>query len=458
MAFFYISSIGLFIFTLQLKSPLFFKIRGFDLILSLPGSFFLCFLLLKKFKNNSNPSLFYKAIPLFILLNATTFFLGLYSEIKFTYYRYIVEHTNPEIVQKYAKHILLGYSSEEVIEEHIRKGRLGGVFISQRNVEGKNTTDLQKLFSKWKSEYCKSGAGSLILAADQEGGIVSRLSPPLEDIPNPGMVYKTGGKEALAKYAAKKAKDIKNLGLNMNLSPVVDLEERPKETRMDLHTQIWLRAISSDQEVVSEVATMYAGILRKDGIYPVLKHFPGLARIKKDTHFFTAELDESKEILQKTDWLPFIQIPKTVDTGIMIGFIIVNTLDSELAAPFSHKVMDYIRQENGFQGLLLTDDYSMGPAFYHKKDISELASLSLSAGIDLILVTYDPRLYYPLLYGLIQKEKNGKGLNLNKSKTRLEKVFPKGKCNNPESHSNHGVYRHLSQSHPTYVSKCSMKN
>lgn len=427
---FIILSLGLGLFASQVHSPLFFKLRYIDYILSLLGAIGLIFLILKYRHRMKKNWIHQFILYTLVCLNVSIVIYTSFIKLRFYYQKQIVWKTGKETLQRYGRHIILGYTDEKEIEMLIKNVGIRGVFLSPKNVRNKSRTELKQMIQNWKTIYCReSGGEELIVTADMEGGMVSRLSPPLRYYQTPGEVYTKEGIEGVKKYAGRKARDLKDIGINMNLSPVVDLQKKPSNANVDLHTQIWKRAISKDPVLVEKVAGAYIEAMLKEGVFPVIKHFPGLARIHKDTHFFTAEIKDALKVLGQTDWLPFWKLPKKYNTGIMLGFVKIQALDKNLASPFSSKVISFLRQEAAPSHILLSDDFSMGPAFYHEKNIGELGFLSLRAGLDLLLISYDHRLYYPMIYTLLKKGQRGEASQFVESENRLKKQFSGRQCN-----------------------------
>src|SRR5262249_12543824 len=149
----------------------------------------------------------------------------------------------------------------------------------------------------------------LWIATDQEGGAVSRLSPPLPRQPAIASVAAaqadaTARNTAAHAYGLAQGRALAGLGINLNFAPVVDLNKNLVNPN-DRYTRIRERAISADPAVVTEVAQSYCLGLVDAGVRCTLKHFPGLGGVFEDTHLEAGHLRAATEELARADWIPF---------------------------------------------------------------------------------------------------------------------------------------------------------
>jgi beta-N-acetylhexosaminidase len=161
-------------------------------------------------------------------------------------------------------------------------------------------------------------------------------------------------------------------------------------------------------------------------VIPTVKHFPGLGRVREDTHHFQAELDVSLQELQRQDWLPFREVITHSHAFMMLGHVSLPEVDPENPASYSHKVVQgIIRNQWNHEGVLITDDFTMGSIYRDKHGIGNAAVSALNAGVDLVLVSYDGEKYYETMYAVIRADNNQQLDNvlLQKSKKRLERVM-----------------------------------
>jgi beta-N-acetylhexosaminidase len=176
---------------------------------------------------------------------------------------------------------------------------------------------------------------------------------------------------------------------------VLDLKPAAGHNRFDHNTLIGQRAIADDPTVVSEIARAYVHGLESVGVGATLKHFPGLGRVRSDTHLFDASLDSPIEALKASDWRPFREVLAESNAALMVGHVSLPAIDPGRPASHSKPVIDGIlRKDWGYQGLVITDDLVMGAIYQH--DVCVAVVEALNAGADLLLVAFDGAQFYRL--------------------------------------------------------------
>lgn len=304
-------------------------------------------------------------------------------------------------------HFIVGFRSFDEVRPLAERGLIGGIYLSRANLKGTTLDALRQDIAALQSLRRQAGLPPLFVAADQEGGPVSHLSPLLEPMPPlASLIRGKGSLEARAKaYGMRQGKALADLGVNLNLSPVVDLKPERKGNWLDRHTRLGQRAIASDPRLVSRVAGAYSAGLAAHGVQPTLKHFPGLGQVRGDTHLVKAELKLEPGQLAR-DWQPFREITTRTGAAMMLGHVYLPAIDPLQPASLSRPlVQGLLRQEWGYQGLLLTDDLNMGAVY--ADGIGKAAIAALDAGVDLILITYDPDQYYRAMYAAIRAWRGG---------------------------------------------------
>jgi beta-N-acetylhexosaminidase len=338
--------------------------------------------------------------------------------------------------QELGRHFIVGYSSFDEIAALAKKGLIGGVYIAHRNIEGRTVDDVKKEIASLQEIRRAAGLPPLIVAADQEGGIVSHMSPLLTSLPALSTLTSLPSEERVAKaesFGRLHGRELANVGITLNFAPVVDLLRRQPRNPLDFHSMISRRAISEDPEIVSDVALAYVRGLEDAGIEGTLKHFPGLGRIRQDTHHFRADLNTPPSELDDSDWLPFKQVLARSNAFLMIGHVAVTAIDPARAASHSKRVVnDLIRGKWGFQGIITTDDLVMGPIYEH--GVCKAVIEALNSGVDLLLIAYDGLQFYRMYHcalaapqGSIDEamlEKSADRLDSRVAKTQLDLETP----------------------------------
>jgi beta-N-acetylhexosaminidase len=312
--------------------------------------------------------------------------------------RDVLGRTGPEIAE-IGRHFVVGYEGgSDNIRELVRTGRVGGIFVTSRNVVGRRIADIGAEIASLQEIRREAGLPPLIVAADQEGGPVSRLSPPL---PHPQPLSRIAAlppdqrREAARRIGVDQGAALRKIGVTMDLAPVSDLmPDRPWV--VDWNTQIVTRSISRYPEVVATVAAGFSEGLLAAGITPTAKHFPGLGRITVDTHLFSASLDAMENDLATTDWVPFREVLGIPGAAVMLSHVALAEIDPGVPVSQSKRVVnDILRKEWGFDGIAITDDLTMGPI--QRMGLCKAVERALNAGIDLLLVSWDVDKTYPAL-------------------------------------------------------------
>lgn len=411
----------LFIIAINLKSPYFFSWRSYQIfaILSAVGILGVFFY----FKTRAVECI----AGLLTLL--TVCGITLWNEYSFQHHRSKVLTERSDIANRLGAHFIVGYEDVKALEPLVSRGLIGGIFITRRNIRDNAPETLRQEIAMLQSLRAQAGLDPLLVATDQEGGIVSRLSPPLEKMPPlSSVVEQNRSLAALAAdafaYGQRQGQGLAALGITVNFSPVVDLTPAHESSRLDFHSLINLRTISQDPQLTTAVGDAYVKGLQSQGIMATLKHFPGLGRVREDTHHFSAPLNVSPAVLQQSDWVPFKEISSKNNVLIMIGHVVLAEVDADNPASFSKPVIqDIIRRDWRHNGVLITDDLTMRAAYSH--GFCRATVNALNAGVDLLLVSYDYEKFYDMMYCAMQAHEKGE-LDLNmleQSRTRLNKLL-----------------------------------
>jgi beta-N-acetylhexosaminidase len=324
-------------------------------------------------------------------------------------------------------HFMVGYSSFPEVARLAELGLIGGVYVTRHNIRGRMVDALRDEIAALQDIRRAADLPPLLVAADQEGGIVGHLAPPLTKLPALATLAGLAPDDQRAKaeeFGRIHGRELAGLGVNLNLAPVLDLKPQAQRNRLDFHTLIGQRAIASDPAVVSAIATSYVRGLEESGVGATLKHFPGIGRVRSDTHHFSANLDTPVTELEATDWLPFRQVLSHSRSALMVGHVTLTAVDPDRAASHSKRVVDgIIRQRWGYQGVVMTDDLVMGAIY--QNDVCKAVVEAINAGVDLLLVAYDGAQFYRVFACALEGSRQGKlGVAmLRASAARLVRAF-----------------------------------
>ena len=274
---------------------------------------------------------------------------------------------------------------------------------------------LKALTSKLKS-FAKI---PLLSAADQEGGLVSRLGPAagFPETPSPERLGEKNDIMATRKAAGAIAEDLSRGGINLNLAPVVDLNLNP-QGRIARDG----RSFGADPKRVYRHAEAFILAHREQDILTCLKHFPGKGSAGKDTHFEVADVTSSyrPQEIHPFFWLIEEELADTVMTSHMHH----RGWDKQYPITLSPKVLrGLLREELRYPGVVISDDLLMG-AIIRRFGLEEACLLAVEAGVDILLASnnspeaYDPDLF-ERMFEAIYRAVEGRRL----SKTMMETSY-----------------------------------
>ncbi|MEL7282195.1 MAG: beta-N-acetylhexosaminidase [Pseudomonadota bacterium] len=213
---------------------------------------------------------------------------------------------------------------------------------------------------------------------DQEGGRVQRMRAPQWTAwvtPRDEVAWAgTHAAEAMYLRYRLMAHELRSVGVDCNCAPLVDV--LAEET----HDFLRDRCYGDDPFEVAKIGRAVADGLLAGGVLPVVKHMPGHGRASVDSHFSLPQTDEPLDVLTATDFAPFKAL-NDLPMG-MTGHVVFSALD-ERPATLSSLVMDHIRDEIGFDGLIMTDDITMKAL---QADLGDISRASLEAGCDVVLL------------------------------------------------------------------------
>lgn len=213
------------------------------------------------------------------------------------------------------------------------------------------------------------------ILVDQEGGRVQRLRPPFwRDWPPALEQSQQTGQRGMYLRARIVASELRAVGIDCNCAPLADI------AGPDTHPFLRNRCYGTTLDAVIEAARATSDGLLAGGVLPVLKHVPGHGRGTVDSHLDLPRVNAGLDELEKSDFAAFRAL-SDLPMG-MTAHIVFDALDAGAPATQSATAMAYIREEIGFDGLIMTDDLSMQAL---KGSISERAEASISAGCDVVL-------------------------------------------------------------------------
>ena len=273
--------------------------------------------------------------------------------------------------EKIGQMMIIGFE-HQYLDDHIRKMitryHIGGVNLLGRNVKDEN--QVKQLVASLQ----KITTIPLFIATDQEGGKVVRFNFLSELTPQ----IKIKDSRQAEQVAFDRAKELRELGVNMNFSPVLDYVSHDK-------SYLYSRTFAVNPNLTGELGSAMIRGYKKGGVIPVAKHFPGYGNIFPDPHTNQATLNINREELG-LNLTPFQKVVGgNSAVAIMTAHILIPVVDTKPATLSTKFLSEILRKQIGFDGVIITDDLEMISA---GKVIEQSAVDAIKAGADMIISTY----------------------------------------------------------------------
>ncbi len=260
---------------------------------------------------------------------------------------------------------------------------VGGLIYFSQNLQNWYQT-YNMLYNS--QEWCQEAHNEigLFLAVDEEGGSVARVAEKLGTYRSYSIEKygQMGSTETVYKLGNTIGLSLSELGFNLNLAPVADVDINPDNELGD-------RIFSSDPYEVSDMVSNYVKGVRNTGVAATLKHFPGLGAGSGDTHKGSVVIDRTLGDLWENEFIAFRGGIEAGADCIMVGHQITTSAGDNLPADLSYTVVtEWLKTSMGYDGIIISDSHSMG-AITDNYSPGEAAVLSIQAGVDMILMPYD---------------------------------------------------------------------
>lgn len=301
-----------------------------------------------------------------------------------------------------------GKQVSQVAKAHITKRFAGGIILFRRNIQSPQqvanlTTELQQVAVQTPN------AIPLFIAIDQEGGIVTRLKKGATVFPG-NLALGATRSESLAEKAGEiTALELAAVGINLNFAPVMDINTNPR------NPVIGVRAYGDSPMLVSQLGTAYIRGLQANGVLATAKHFPGHGDTHVDSHKKLPTVGHDEERMNAVELAPFRAAIEARVAAMMSAHILYPALDADTPATLSHRVLTgLLREQLGFEGLIITDDLEMQAIDAHYQT-GNAAVMAIQAGADIVMVPWSLKKQQQAYNALRNAVKRGKI-----SRTRLE--------------------------------------
>ncbi len=269
----------------------------------------------------------------------------------------------------------LGRTPPRALKARIRRGEVGGVILFTRNIGSRGA--LRASMRALQRAASRSGVpGRLPIMIDQEGGLVKRLSgAPRHSAGELGRI----GRAALARSeGAATARNLRSVGVNVNLAPVLDVG------RPGSYQRRTGRSFGGSARAVSTLGSAFVRGLQSGQVAATLKHFPGLGTVRSDEDQIAQRVSLSKATLRAVDELPFTRATGASARLVMTSTAIYPAFSSSPAMFSSALSKDELREHVGFKGVAITDDIEV-PAMRRFGSPPSLGLRAARAGNDMLL-------------------------------------------------------------------------
>ena len=301
------------------------------------------------------------------------------------------EESQPTTTSSKAEKILASMSMEEKIGQMFivrcpetdaaalaEEYQVGGYILFGRDFEDQTVSGLQAAIES----YQDSVNIPMFVGVDEEGGTVVRASayPQFRDTPfeSPQQLYAEGGMDRILEDIAEKSAFLEKLGINLNFAPVSDVSTNPND-------YINPRAFGKNGKATAKYVSQVVTAMKKAGMGSVLKHFPGYGN-NVDTHTGISYDNRDYSTFETSDFLPFEAGIKAGADCILVSHNIVACMDEDMPASLSPEVHRILREELGYDGVVMTDDLVMD-AIRAYTDNGTAAVAAVQAGNDLLCCT-----------------------------------------------------------------------
>jgi beta-N-acetylhexosaminidase len=272
-----------------------------------------------------------------------------------------------------------GTQPDYYINKMIRKRNIGGVLLFGYNMKSESQTKaltgaLQELSVKTEP------AIPLFIAVDQEGGEVSS-APWVSQQPPAAMVGARGDPAEAREIAEQMGTELRRAGVNTDFAPVVDT---------GFGAAIGNRSFGEDPRLVARMGTAAVEGFESAGIVAAAKHFPNHGPATTDSHVELPVVDHDLRTLRTHDLPPFEAAIKAGVPMVMVGHLLYPAIDPDRPTSLSPEAIKVLRDELGFDGVIVTDDLAMAGA-RGGGTVAHTAVKAVEAGVDLLLISSAPQ-------------------------------------------------------------------
>lgn len=278
-----------------------------------------------------------------------------------------------------------GAQPNEDVKRLIQEGYFGSIILFAYNDNVKDPVQTAQLTNGLQKMALETRHGlPLLIATDQEGGVVARLTTGATELPGNMALGATRDLELADQAGAITAKELRAVGIQMNLAPDLDVNVNPA------NPVIGVRSYAEKPELVAKMGQKAIQAMQKNRVVATAKHFPGHGDTNVDSHLGLPVIHKSKEELERVELVPFRKAIASGVDAIMTAHISVPALDPtpELPATLSKPILTgLLREQMGYRGIIITDSMTMAGVANYFGGVPKAAVKAVDAGADIILLT-----------------------------------------------------------------------
>ncbi len=276
--------------------------------------------------------------------------------------------------QRVGQLFMVGIDSQDTnqAKQFIQHYPVGGIILLTKNFQSENQT--QNLITELQSASKTTVAIPLFISVDQEGGTVSRI--PFSNIDQTSQAEIISPAQAYT-IAKQRGEELKNLGITINFAPVLDVIKNQQSF-------LYPRTFQGEVQKISSLGVMSVQGYHDAGILSCVKHFPGHGDALTDPHTTTSINTQTTQEIQN-NLQPFAEAISAQVPCIMVGHVI-DTAITNAPASQSPEIMNLLRSQEKFNGVIITDDLEMVAA-HSNQTIAQASLAALQAGADMVLIS-----------------------------------------------------------------------
>ena len=325
------------------------------------------------------------------------------------------------IQEKIGQMIIIGMDTNYItdrIKTMITQYKIGGIILYRKNFN--SYEKMLELIQQLK-DLNKDNKLPLFIAIDQEGGRVNRMPKEISNLPPANKIATEGGEKLIKTSAQLTGELLHKSGFNLNFAPVLDIK------RFSNQHAIGDRCFGSDKETVAKYGILTMQELQKQGVIPVIKHFPGHGATTQDSHYFLPIIKKKIKDIENEDMFPFEQAIKSGADSLLVGHLLIKNITGFYPASLSRKFISrYIRKKYKYNGLIFTDDLKMRAIKLLYGPSSALVK-AFKAGNDIMIFRFNKDEEKNAINKVLKLAKSGKikESRINRSVNRIIKIKEK---------------------------------